>query len=35
MNRLINVATQEMILKNRSVREALDDAASQWNAIKA
>ena len=35
MNRLINVATQEMILKNRPVKEALDDAASKWNAIKA
>jgi len=35
LNRLINVATQETILKDRPVKQALDDAASQWNAIKA
>ncbi len=35
LNRLINTATQEIVLKNRPVKEALDDAASQWNAIKA
>ncbi len=35
LNRLINTATQEIILQDRPVQEALDDAASQWNAIKA
>lgn len=34
-NTLLNTATQQMILDDRPVKEALDDAAAQWNRIKA
>lgn len=33
MNRLLNVATQQMVLEDRPAQEALSDAAAQWDAI--
>ena len=33
LNRLLNIATQEMILKDRPVKEALSEAAAEWDAI--
>ena len=34
-NRLLNTATQEIVLEDRPVAEALDAAAAEWNAIRA
>lgn len=33
-NKLLNIATQQMVLEDRPVQEALDAAAAEWNAIK-
>ena len=35
LNRLLNTATQEIVLEDRPVTEALDTAAAEWDSIRA